>query len=210
MHPAIFNVFEEICRRHLPDEARVLEVGATSTPDTLLNLPALRGAGLRVGVNLTCKTETSGHSFVQVAADGLVAFADAGFDAVLCNSVLEHDPQFWRTLAGIGRVARPGALIVIGVPGYADALASPLRRWALGAARLPGMGRLLQRLSPGWESATPTLVRHDYPGDYYRFSPQAMREVLLADCREVTIRIEMRPPRLIGYGWRSAAPVRAT
>ncbi len=205
MHPAIFNAFDAICRTHLPAGARVLEVGATAEADTLLNLPALRHAALRVGINLNFECSYHGLSFVQVAADGLAAFADCSFDAILCNSVLEHDAQFWRTLAGIQRIARAGALIVIGVPGYAEMPPPPLLRLARHAAQVPWIARLMERMAPGWASAAPTLALHNYPGDYYRFSPQAMLEVLMAGCRDVKVGVEMRPPRIIGTGWRSGA-----
>ena len=49
-------------------------------------------------------------------------------------------------------------------------------------------------------AATLTLRTHDYPGDYYRFSPQAMREVFLPDLRDVTVQTLMVPPRIIGAG----------
>jgi len=203
MHPTIFNVFEQICGSYLPPAARVLEIGAMPQADTLLNLPALRTAAVRVGVNLVRRPlRLAGTSFVQVAADGLAAFADSVFDAVLCNSVLEHDPEFWHTLKGIRRVAKPGAFIVIGVPGYADLSPPPLLRLARRAARVPLLAGLMERAAPGWASTTQTLAIHNYPGDYYRFSPQCVREVLLAHCRDVSIRVEMRPPRIIAFGWR--------
>ena len=209
MHPAVFGVFDEICRDHVPAGARVLEIGALPAADTLLCLPALHAASLRVGVNLAVARPHPGPdfvhiNFVQVAADGLAALADASFDAVLCNSVLEHDAQFWRTCDGMRRVARPGALIAIGVPGYADLPPPPLLRLARRAARWRFAATLLERVAPGWEAATPTLGVHNYPGDYYRFTEQAMREVLLAGCRDVTVRVAMRPPRIIGFGWRAA------
>jgi SAM-dependent methyltransferase len=202
VHPVVFAAFDEICRGRMAPGARVLEIGAMPAADTLLNLPALRGAGVRVGANLGVARPYPGLELVQVAADGLAAFADASFDAVLCNSVLEHDARFWRTLDGILRVARPGALVAIGVPGYADLPPTPLIGLARRAVRLPFVAWLFARAAPGWDAATPTLAVHNYPGDYYRFSEQAMREVLLAGCRGVVVRVVMRPPRIIGFGWR--------
>ena len=203
MHPAIFAAFETICRDGVPSGARVLEVGAMPSADTLLNLPSLRRAALRVGVNLADGSPLPGASMLRVAADGLAAIADGSFDAVLCNSVLEHDPHFWCTLAGMRRVLRPGGLLVIGVPGYADLPPPPALRLAWRVARLPGGAALLERLVPGWEAGTPTLVVHNHPGDYYRFSEQAMREVLLAGCTEVRTQVVLRPPRIIGVGTRA-------
>lgn len=206
MHPQVFGIFDEICRTHVPARSRVLEIGATSAADTLLNLPALNDAALRVGVNLELVSPLRGTQFVQVAPDGLAAFSDSTFDAVLCNSVLEHDPAFWQTVAGIRRVARNGALIVIGTPGFAAGRPIPALRLARRLARLRGIARLLDLAAPGWEASTPTLVVHNYPGDYYRFSEQAMRDVLLQGCDKIEIRTVLVPPRIIGFGWRAARP----
>lgn len=206
MHQLIFGIFDEICRTHVAPRSRVLEIGATSAADTLLNLPSLNDATLRVGVNLELVSPSGVSRFVQVAPDGLAAFSDATFDAVLCNSVLEHDPAFWRTVTGIRRVARNGALIVIGVPGYAAGRPTPALRLARHVARLPGAGPLLDLVAPGWQASTPTLVIHNYPGDYYRFSEQAMREVLLEGCEQIETRTVLIPPRIIGFGWRVARP----
>lgn len=203
MHPAVFAAFDGICRRHVPHGARVLEVGAVAAADTLLALPALAGAALRVGVNIAPLAPVPGMALLRVAPDGLAAFADGCFDAVLCNSVLEHDPAFWRTARGMWRMLRPGGLLAIGVPGYADLPPSPLLRLARRIARWPGGAAVLERLAPGWEAATPTLVVHDCPGDYYRFSVQAMRDVLLDGCTDVRVEAVLRPPRIIGTGFRS-------
>jgi SAM-dependent methyltransferase len=206
MHPVVFEAFERICRGHVPPGGRVLEVGATPTDDTLLQLPSLQHAGLRVGVDLDFPPAASRHALVRVAPDGLAAFAENVFDVVLCNSVLEHDPRFWTLMAGVERVARPGALIAIGVPGYADLAPSPLLRAAHVLSRCPGGAALIEQIAPGWGASTPTLVVHNYPGDYYRFSEQAMRRVILAGCERVETQVVLRPPRIIGFGWRKAAP----
>lgn len=205
MHPVVFEAFDAICRGRVASGARVLEVGATASEDTLLRLPALAGAALRVGVNLDFASAAPGLDLVRVAADGLAAFPDGVFDAVLCNSVLEHDPRFWHTVAGMHRVARPGALLVVGVPGFADLAPTPLLRLAHRLARLPGAVAVLERIAPGWGAATPALVVHNYPGDYYRFSEQAMRNVLLAGCAGVETQVVLRPPRIIGFGTTTAA-----
>jgi SAM-dependent methyltransferase len=41
---------------------------------------------------------------------------------------------------------------------------------------------------------------HESPGDYYRFSPQAVEEVFLRDCLDSSVYDILRPPRLIGAG----------
>jgi SAM-dependent methyltransferase len=202
MHPVIFAAFNAICLDKIAPGARVLEIGAMPTQDTLLRLPALPEASLRVGTNREAMGPADGVNLVQVGDASLACFADASFDAVLCNSALEHDPAFWRTLTEIDRVARPGALIVIGVPGYTDMPPPRLLRWT----RWAPIARWLDRIEPSWLATTPTLVVHNYPGDYYRFSPQAMREVLMAGCTDIHVDTVLRPPRIIGSGRRRGAP----
>ena len=73
-------------------------------------------------------------------------------DMVLCNATLEHDRYFWRSLAEMKRVLRPGGLLVIGVPGYVE---NPERDHG---------------------KSTHTYRVH-YKFDYYRFSEQAVRDV---------------------------------
>lgn len=41
---------------------------------------------------------------------------------------------------------------------------------------------------------------HATPGDYYRFSPQAFREVFFKGTDDVEVRTIMLPPRIIGAG----------
>ena len=196
MHRVIFTAFNVLCLRNILPGARVLEIGATADAQTLLCLPALAQATLRVGTNREKMQHGNGLNLVQVGADSLACFADSSFDAVLCNSALEHDPMFWRTLQQINRVARPGAVLVIGVPGYCETAPPWLLRWT----RWRGIRRVINRIAPGFMASAPTLLIHNFPGDYYRFSPQAMREVLLAGCNDIQIQTLLHPPRIIGFG----------
>lgn len=192
MHPAVFREFDRICRTRGAGGA-VLEIGAVPSPDTLLCLPALAGAADRLGVNLDGPHDRAGFHIARGDAHQLDLPA-ARFDTIVCNSVLEHDPHFWRTLAEMRRVARPGALIVIGVPAFAPA---PPRRWIRRVRALPLLGARVEPLL----ASTPTLVPHDFPGDYYRFSAQAMREVLLAGLESIEVGTLLSPPRVIGSGF---------
>ncbi len=49
-------------------------------------------------------------------------------------------------------------------------------------------------------AGTVTLGEHLFPGDYYRFSEQAVREIFLADLVDIDECTVMQPPRLIGSG----------
>ena len=46
-------------------------------------------------------------------------FADGAFDCVVCSQVIEHIPDDPAVLAELGRVVRPGGLLVLGTPDYA-------------------------------------------------------------------------------------------
>jgi len=196
MHPSIFAEFERICRARGAG-GDVLEIGAVASDESLLCLPALRGARSKVGVDLDGPHAHADFQVLAVDANDMRCFPDASFDTVLTNSVLEHDRYFWRTLAEIERVARPGALIVIGVPGFAKL---DLERLASRAARLPLVGSLLRRRLPAALASTVTLQVHDFPADYYRFSPRAARDVFLERLDAPEVRTLLIPPRVIAIG----------
>jgi SAM-dependent methyltransferase len=192
MHSKVFAEIESICRERVAG-GDVLEIGAVPSADSLLCLPALSNARSKVGVNLQTAASYRDFQIRQANANHLDCFADSSFDTVLSNAVHEHDARFWLSLAEIRRVTRPGGLIVIGVPGY---------------AKLP-MERTLRRISKLWlprnlrdalAASTITLQNHDYPGDYYRFSAQAVREVFLDGLRDTEVRTLLLPPRIIGVG----------
>jgi SAM-dependent methyltransferase len=198
MTPALFAEFDALCR-HYGATGRVLEVGATSTTDTLLNLPALRACGSRIGINIEYSATTPAGPILRGNGNDLSRFADGLFDVVVSNATLEHDPRFWLTLAEMRRVLKPGGLLLIGVPGYTRAR-SWVRRLAGYLGNKVGALAPLSRPLQVFGAGTATLLVHDYPGDYFRFSEQALREVLLADLEVLATRVLGAPPRLVGVG----------
>jgi len=196
MHGSVFAEFDRICRARGAG-GDVLEVGAVASEESLLLLPALRDARSKVGVNRDGPSTYAGFEVLAVDANDMRCFPDASFDTVLTNSVLEHDRYFWKTLAEIERVARPGALIVIGVPGF-EKLA--LERVASRLARLPLVGTLVRSRAPAVLASTLTLQVHDFPADYYRFSPRAARDVFLERLEAPEVRTLLVPPRVIAAG----------
>jgi hypothetical protein len=51
-------------------------------------------------------------------------------------------------------------------------------------------------------TATTTFQIHNEPGDYYRFSDQAFREVVMGGLDRIEVTSIMWPPRLMGVGWK--------
>ncbi|AKC83153.1 hypothetical protein IMCC26134_10850 [Verrucomicrobia bacterium IMCC26134] len=198
MTPAVYHAFEEICSLS-PIHGRVLEVGAVPGPESLLRMASLRAASLKVGINMDTAFPADGGEIIQANANRMDCFASASFDCVVCNATLEHDRCFWKTIAEIHRVTAPGGLIVIGVPGYAG---SGLRTFAPKRSVLGIVLRVLAKITttPVLREGTVILGEHNYPGDYYRFSEQAVREVFLAGLVGVSVRTVLTPPRLIGWG----------
>jgi SAM-dependent methyltransferase len=200
MHPSIFTEFDRICRARGAG-GDVLEVGAVASDATLLCLPALGTSRSKVGVSLEGPFAHADFEVLRVDANDMSCFPDASFDTVLSNSVLEHDRYFWRTLAEIERVARPGALIVIGVPGF-EKLAG--ERLASRTGRLPVLGSVLRRRLPWAFASTLTLQVHDFPADYYRFSARAARDVFLERLDAPEVRTLLVPPRVLAVGVKPA------
>lgn len=203
MSPTVLQAFAKLCR----DESLtgpVLEIGAVPGPDCLLRLPALAHLTGKTGINLASFPSGDGIRMVTGDANRMTLFPDAHFGGVLCNSTLEHDPRFWLTLAEIRRVLAPGGLVAIGVPGLRGMgphFLAPPRSFAGLAVR---MIAALTRSAP-LRAATATLGEHHYPGDYYRFTEQAVREVFLEGMENPRVRWLMNPPRIIGWARKPRA-----
>jgi len=197
MHPRVYQEFENIFAQRQV-RGPVLEIGAMPSDLSLLCMKAFGQASEKVGLDLCEASEYNDFKIVQGNSNSMTCFQDNHFEVVLCASVLEHDKYFWKTLAEIRRVTKPGVLIVIGVPGYGKTRLEKINRvWS----HLP----LLKRLR--WHQyfnalfhSTLTFEVHNWPGDFYRFSPQAVREVFLEGLEQVEVRTVMLPPRHIGIG----------
>lgn len=157
MSPLVFAAFARITNAYFSKTrpSIVMEIGATEW--TLLSLPIF-DSSRRIALNL--KFDTKGGRLERCeCVEGSARkmdYPDATFDCVMSCSVFEHDCNFWISQAECRRVLKPGGLWIIGVPIYM-ALPTDVQRTTL------------------------TYARHGYAynADYYRFSEQAVREVLL-------------------------------
>ena len=204
MHTRVFAEFERICAARGAG-GDVLEVGAVPSQDSLLCLPALAGAKSKVGINLDGPSRYADFEILRADANAMSCFADESFDTVLCNSVLEHDKHFWKSVSEMKRVIRPGGLIAIGVPGF---VTLPIERKASRVARILRRLRVSRALLDPMDASTLTLRTHAHPSDYYRFSPQAVRDVFLDGLIDTELHTVMLPPRLIGVGIKPPRPSR--
>jgi SAM-dependent methyltransferase len=200
MHPLIFEEFDRICAGAGPFH-RVLEIGVRPAEHPLLTLPSLAHARIKIGIDLGKGFRAEKFSVLQGNANHMDFFRDGAFDLILCNSMLEHDSRFWLTLREIRRVAKPGALLVFGVPGFSEMGRQPELKIARCLAWVPGIGSGWKNRVEALAASTPTLGLHAYPSDYYRFSEQAVREIFLEGLVRTETKQILNPPRMIGWGY---------
>jgi SAM-dependent methyltransferase len=117
-------------------------------------------------------------------------FPDGRFATVVWNDALAHERQFWLCLAEIWRVLAPGGLLVLAAPGFSKAANRA------GVTVQGPQGRAIA-------DVTPTYRVHASP-DYWRFSPQAMTQVLLAGYEIRQVKVSSMPPRIFGVGVKPA------
>lgn len=168
-----------------------MEVGAVPDETSLLNMKSLEGVTEKIGINLEGPFHYRDFSILQGNSNNMACFENDRFDVVLCNAVLEHDKFFWKTVAEMKRVTKPGGLLVIGAPGYNE---------FVGERLINGFFSKVPLLSQVFGSLTIVLHVHNFPGDYYRFGLQTFREVLFEGMNEVEVRTVLMPPRIIGSG----------
>ncbi|HEY7140735.1 MAG TPA: methyltransferase domain-containing protein [Methylomirabilota bacterium] len=200
MHRKAFPEFERICSARRAG-GRVLEIGAQPVSYALLCMKSIETAREKIGLNLDGPHTYRDFTILKGNANVMDCFADGYFDTVLCNAVLEHDRFFWKTLAEIRRVTRPGGLVVIGTPGYSRL---PHSLSSARHDRVSAIATSIRARLPWLLWSTLTCGVHNAPGDYYRFSPQAYREVFFEAMEDITVHTIMWPLIVIGAGLKPA------
>jgi SAM-dependent methyltransferase len=178
----------------LTDEHRtgyILEIGCGPDPETLLTHRMLRKARSRVGINLKAYTQYDFDVVCGNSNDMQGDFLDSSFDVVISNMVLEHDQFFWKSLKEIHRILKPGGAFIIGVPGIARQV------WHCKHVP-PGVMRRIK--ASHVRDATQTWRVHAAPGDYWRFTEQAYKDVIMDGFNTVTYSLSFMPPLIIGMG----------
>ncbi len=213
MHPAIYSRFGELFREYPPPGNDILEIGATSnTSATLLSLfQDISKSYHCVGINIEVRpVENLPYSLIECNANNMEIFDDDSFDAVACNAVLEHDKFFWKTVAEVKRVLKPGGLFYVGVPGFPkeNNFFQKILLRVVHSKRLrdiPFLQPLAQRAMFTRIAFTSTLMFHGAPHDFYRFSEEAVKEVFLKDLVVLSFECMLEPVRIIGVGKKSYA-----
>lgn len=209
MYSRIFEAWQRIFASFPPPGPAVMELGAAGDPQNCLLTPLHRARpdGRYVGVNLgTTAPATPARPYEMVAANAndLSVFGGGTFDAVITNAMLEHDRAFWRTLAEVRRVLRPGGLFYVGVPGYATkeppAHQAVARLCDSRVGRVPVVGDALRRARHSRLQATRTFMFHAAPDDYWRFSEEAVRQVLLEGMDCLFFEQLLEPVRFLAVG----------
>ena len=176
MHAAIKETICAIVSTSGLQPRRALEVGGLMGPKSLLRCPSLSRTE-RYCLNLRPMASRNRITAVQGNANDMGMFEDEHFDLVISNATLEHDKHFWLSVGEMRRVLAPGGLLIIGTPGYIE--------------------------NPDRDRGTVThTYRVHYRFDYYRFSPQAFREVFFAGMEDVAVQSILQPPRIIGLGFK--------
>lgn len=209
MHRRVYEEFERLFDLYPPNGSNILELGAMPKErGSLLTAASLRNPTIKcVGLNLHVPERLDPalpFELVQGNANDLSMFDDQSFDSVVTNSMLEHDNAFWLTLAEVRRVLRPGGYFYVGVPGFKakqNLVQSTIFR--LGSSRYNKYGFVkspLNLLSGSRLMGTGTYMFHLGPHDYWRFSPQAVREVFFEGMECVTLSEVLSPVRIVAVG----------
>src|ERR1035441_8400096 len=201
MHRAVLDAYLDAFLRFPPPGPDVLELGSIEWTAKRFRA-ALPTETRYLGINLEGDAEGDGWRIVQGTANDL-DLEDASQDAVICNAMLEHDPAFWRSVSEAKRVLRPGGLFYLGVPGFSTTVSRVARvgmRLEVWLDQMGWGGRIVRSRLLGSLVSTRTFPFHEYPGDYWRFSLEATRSVLLANLEVLELREVHYPPRILGVG----------
>jgi SAM-dependent methyltransferase len=113
-------------------------------------------------------------------------FPDGKFGVVISNRSMARDARFLRTAEEIRRVLAPGGLAIIITPCF-SMVPNDAGAVAVGRKGIPV------------PDLTVTYRVHATP-DYWRISPQAMRNVILEGLEVQEVRVKLMPPFVFGVG----------
>jgi len=212
-HAYWLKILDEFC----PETGRVLEIGTPNDSKNSL-LSYLTDKDERnnecFGIDMRADEPDSDvdlpYTLINCNSNNMDQFDDVSFDFVMTSSTLEHDRYFWKTLSEVRRVLTGNGLFLVMVPGYNKGVGKPAR---ISRRLMYLMSRVDQRAFKGSFSdrlgsmeqngffvRTQTFSYHGAPGDYYRFSEDAFREVFMEGFECLHFDSILNPPRLVAVG----------
>jgi 2-polyprenyl-3-methyl-5-hydroxy-6-metoxy-1,4-benzoquinol methylase len=201
MSPEIYSTFEQLISQQ-PLFSSVLEVGAQANKTDLICMPALQYSAKKIAIGHDCPDAVINDiHYKKMNANDMSYFKDESFDLILCNSMLEHDAYFWKTIAEIHRLLAPNGMLIVGVPIYDGMGLKQLSKERHLIIKLIGKIAKVFR-TDALNASTLTLGTHHYPDDFYRFSPSAVSTIFLAGLKNIQSIKVMTPPRIIAYGFK--------
>jgi hypothetical protein len=114
------------------------------------------------------------------------SFPDGVFGVVISNRALPRDKKFWRTQDEIRRVLAPGGLFILVAPCF-SVVPNDAGVVAVGAKGNPV------------DTVTITRKVNGSP-DFWRISPQAVKNVLLDGFEIQEVHVKLMPPNVFGVG----------
>jgi len=187
------GVYREICTQ-FDMSGSILEIGCGPSEYTVLNMDILKDAKFKVGINLQHYTHYEHFHVIECNSNDMHdLFDDNTFDVIFSICVLEHDKYFWKSLEEIRRVIKPGGLFLLAVPALANNM--NMCKYVIDEHKeqIKNMDIL---------NSTLTYCVHNAPGDYWRFTEQAYKEILLEGFIDIEYSLFLMPPIIVGYGTR--------
>jgi len=170
-HPVTFKINNILEENKI--KGNVLGIGSSPQDKEVLNLPYFSkdpGKFNLTGINISGKFgEHKNFKIIKCNAHN-ICFSDRYFDIIICNAMLEHDAEFWKTISEVNRVLRSDGLFIVSVPCYSYCKT---------------------------EVKDATLTYKVHGDDYYRFSDKSVKEVFLNGMKDVQSETVMIPLELL-------------
>jgi len=192
IEPLVLDKITKILNKSNIKHGNVLGIGSSPHHKDVLHLDFFKKHKENfniTGINISGNFGNFGNFEVIKCDAHNIVFNDNYFDIILCNSMLEHDGEFWLTIQEVNRVLKPGGIFIAITQGYVDELAE----------KYVDMKFVSDRVK--YDFCCSTLTYQIHGDDYYRFSQKSFQDIIFKGMINVNVVAVMRPPRIIGWGY---------